>query len=168
MHMLKIEVTERRKRAFCGWLISRGAEVLMPSTPLEIARFRTAEGISVVSVNGRGDLYFSGNGYHIWDCYLKGSAWRAFPKGKREDKKGRSRLMVTVALRDGENCFYCHKPLHEDRSLEHLLSLTFGGSNHLANMVLAHRECNEAAGNKSVREKLQIHIDNLGEKHGTS
>ena len=166
--MIRVEITDKRKQAFCRWLVSRGAELLAPSTAYEIARFRCADGVSVVAATAKGDLYFSGNGYHIWDCYLKGSAWRAFPKGKREDKKGRSRLMATVALRDGENCFYCHKPLHEDRSLEHLLSITFGGSNHLANLVLAHKECNEAAGNKSVREKLRIHIDNLGEKHGTS
>lgn len=158
--MVRVEITDKRKQAFSKWLVSCGAEVLAPATAYEIARFRHDDGISVVSITSKGDLYFSGNGYHVWACYLKGSAWRAFPKGKREDKRARIRLMVTVALRDGNNCFYCHKPLYEDRSLEHLLSITFGGSNHLANLVLAHRECNAAAGNKSVREKLQIHIDN--------
>lgn len=86
-------------------------------------------------------------------------------------EKKRERLERTVAylrLRDGEQCFYCGKPMEFDRppecqanwnnkrraSVEHLIDRSKGGTRHHTNAVLAHRKCNSDRSQMALAEKL--------------
>ena len=84
--------------------------------------------------------------------------WNGAPQStgrKKSYKKQKKQLLD----RDGSDCFYCAKPLGEDITVEHLINLTSGGKNNLANMVLAHDQCNYDAGAKPLNEKVKIAID---------
>lgn len=39
-----------------------------------------------------------------------------------------------------------------------VVPIAHGGPDHISNMVLAHRKCNEEAGHLSGREKIEIHV----------
>ena len=58
--------------------------------------------------------------------------------------------------RDGDNCFFCRKPLAGDLTVEHLVALAHGGPNHISNLVCAHAACNHEAGHLSVAEKVAL------------
>ncbi|WP_411828422.1 HNH endonuclease [Pseudomonas veronii] len=82
------------------------------------------------------------------------------PSAESNDKKGgrkRRRVVATLRKRDGDDCFYCIRPMaREDMTLEHLLSLRDGGTNCYANLVLACGPCNHAAGHLAVIEKVKL------------
>ena len=44
----------------------------------------------------------------------------------------------------------------EDMTFEHMLASVHGGGYSIANLVIAHRQCNEAAGHLHVMQKIQI------------
>ncbi len=59
--------------------------------------------------------------------------------------------------RDGNRCFYCPNTIPAGlETIEHLVPAAAGGPNHLANLFLAHRSCNEAAGTVSAVEKIRL------------
>lgn len=140
---------------FKKWLIQRGAEILPNSTEYELLRFKGKE-IGVVYKSGKTS-----------NDYTK-KAIIAFNNNKRWDgkpykvgrKKTYKKEKIAIQKRDGSNCFYCNKPLENDITLEHLISLVQGGKNTLGNMVLAHQECNNDAGNLTVVQKVNIAIKN--------
>lgn len=73
----------------------------------------------------------------------------------------RRHRIANIRKRDGDHCFYCHKVMdREDMTLEHLLPQHLKASESALNMVLAHKRCNEQAGDLSVAEKVR-----LREKH---
>ena len=45
-------------------------------------------------------------------------------------------------------------------TVEHFVPITAGGSSHMANLSLAHKECNAAASRLSVREKVEMAVRN--------
>jgi hypothetical protein len=69
--------------------------------------------------------------------------------------KGKARRHRQCVARDGEACFYCHKPLGADRTLEHLLAKKHGGPDGVHNIALAHEACNEVMGSAPVIEKIR-------------
>jgi 5-methylcytosine-specific restriction endonuclease McrA len=67
------------------------------------------------------------------------------------------RLYKVLRERDGDGCFFCPKLMEKkDTTLEHLLSRTHGGSNHMHNLALAHQKCNQEASHMSVVEKVRL------------
>jgi 5-methylcytosine-specific restriction endonuclease McrA len=64
-------------------------------------------------------------------------------------------LRDELLRRDGNECFFCGKPM-EDPTIEHLICRQFGGGNNLANLALAHRACNRTGGHLSVVEKVRL------------
>lgn len=74
----------------------------------------------------------------------------------------RSRLVRKLLHRDGDRCFYCNRKLNDDMTVEHLLSRSKGGREHLDNLVLSHFECNREASNRSIMEKIKMREIKMG------
>lgn len=67
--------------------------------------------------------------------------------------------MLFLARRDRWACVFCGKPTEiETVTVEHFVLITAGGNSHLANLSLAHEECNAAASHLSVREKVEMAV----------
>jgi 5-methylcytosine-specific restriction endonuclease McrA len=134
-------------------LQAAGAEILSPTNPYEVLRFRTSYGVGVVYRGKRGET---------WNAEAlaarehmearKGSLAPVAVKGRRKDRSTVGALMA----RDGGDCFFCGAPLDGDVTVEHLVAIAHGGPNHISNLFLAHAECNQAAGHMSGAEKVQM------------
>jgi 5-methylcytosine-specific restriction endonuclease McrA len=53
------------------------------------------------------------------------------------------RQLVEIAA---DMCCYCYKALGSDFHVDHIIPLSFGGTNNLSNLVLACPKCNLQAG----------------------
>lgn len=159
-HINRTVFVERHKDKFEAWLTARGAEVLSPTNEWEMCRFRTDRGTSVVYARKRGDLTWVGESGSAFDAYLRNGRWRGTDVSPRNRKS--SPDCQFLRERDGDNCFYCYLPVevHEE-SVEHLVARTHGGPDHVANMALAHRRCNQQAGHMPLMEKIQMREHNL-------
>lgn len=145
----------RIKDKFEAFLTERGAGVLRPTSEWELCRFTHGDALGIIYTNKRGNLSWMGGSGHVFACYLQALPWRAAPATQRRSKS--SPICRTLRQRDGSLCFYCHQHvLPEEESPEHLLALTHGGPDHIANMVLTHGACNRAAGHLSLMEKIKI------------
>ena len=142
---------------FKAFLSERGAEVMAPTNPYEVLRFRANGAVAVVYRNANGLLNIQGDVFTAaWKAFRENAAWR----GANRTKRRTERLPAIKALRarDGNDCFYCGEPVADaDASVEHLVPVTAGGPDHIANMALAHKlPCNLAAGHLSVMEKIAL------------
>jgi hypothetical protein len=139
--------------AFTKWLGAKGAQVLQPTSVWEVCRYKSNSGTSIVYTNKTGRLRFTGDSLVAWTAYVTGAGWRAIPATKRKLKS--SPTCQALRVRDGDDCFFCRTPVEvEDESVEHLVAITHGGPDHLSNMALSHRVCNNLAGHLSVMEKI--------------
>ncbi len=141
---------------FAAWLRSQGAEVLAPTSEWELLRFRSGLGTGIVYTDAKGQL--------TWTAAAKQAraAWKAGDSlpGKPKKKRRQPRDHVTIKAlfhRDGKRCFFCPTKLTlDDATIEHLVPLTCGGTNHIANKALACAPCNSEAGHLSVMEKIKM------------
>lgn len=136
------------------WLQQNGAEILPPTNEYELVRFKGKE---------KGVIYTSGKTSSSYAnqailCFLQGKKWDGFPISTGR-KTTYNKYKLPLIKRDGKDCFYCSESLEEDITVEHLIPLTAGGKNLLSNMVLAHKECNNKQGNKSLAEKVTYAIN---------
>ena len=71
-------------------------------------------------------------------------------RGASERKRTVSRrLRDLVIARDGLKCCYCGKQLEpKDATVDHVIAVHNGGSDDLANLVMACRSCNSRKGSK--------------------
>jgi hypothetical protein len=144
-----------RKEKFEAWLTEAGAEVLTCTNEWELCRFRCGSGTSIVYTNKRHELTYVGQASTAFAGFLGAKRWRAAPRTNRTTKSNPT--CATLRQRDGDNCFYCHLPVAvEDESVEHLVALTHGGPDHIANMALAHKLCNREAGHLALMEKIRF------------
>lgn len=155
--MWNAKVVRKNEAAFKIFLTARGAEVLLTTNEWELIRFQSGNITSVIYTKKNGSITFYGDAQQAWTAFKNNSSWRAVPPTKRVSTGGRS--IATLRARDGNNCFFClaHVSIN-DESEEHLVSLTFGGPDHISNKVLAHRDCNTLAGHLSLAEKIRIHV----------
>lgn len=154
----------KRLKMFTAWLHGHGAELLTPTNQWELLRFRTEEGTSIIYTDKRGHLTWTNQAAEAYLACVGNKAWRAVPKTQRRAKS--SPTCQALRKRDGDDCFFCHLPVAvEDESAEHLVSITHGGPDHIANMALAHRECNRQAGHLSLMEKIRMRETNLVRLH---
>lgn len=150
----------RAKDRFEAWLAARGAEVLVPTNEWELCRFRHGDSTAIVYTNKGGQLTWMGGAGDAYYAYIRNASWRAAPATKRTSKS--TPVCKALRQRDGDACFFCHLPVAvEDESPEHLVAVTHGGPDHIANMALAHRECNAAAGHLPLMEKIRMREENL-------
>lgn len=141
--------------AFKARLQAAGAEILAPTNPYELLRFRSSKGVGVIYAGRRGVT---------WNAEaIAARAHLDAGHGSLAPVKvvGRRRNKATVdALleRDGGGCFFCGIPLGKDTTVEHLVAIAHGGPNHISNLFLAHAACNQEAGHLSAPEKVALAI----------
>lgn len=158
---MKQPVTESlfRKKAknFEAFLSSHGAQVLKPTNEYELMRFMAGDWVQVIYRKANGQVTFAGTSREAFDAFLSGLPWRAQPRPPKK-RKSAPRL-AAIRERDGGACFFCLEPVDvEDESEEHLVPATHNGPNHISNLFLAHRKCNEEAGHLSAPEKIALHV----------
>lgn len=139
--------------SFKARLRAAGAEILAPTNPYEILRFRCSKGVGVVYRGKRGET---------WNCealsareHLEAGLGSLAPvavKGRRRDKA----TVAALLDRDGGGCFFCARYLADDITVEHLVAICHGGPNHISNLFLAHAACNQGAGHLSGAEKVML------------
>lgn len=139
--------------ALLEWLRSKGAEVLEPTNQWEVLRFRAGYVTHVVYKNAKGELTINMRTRHIVDCFLAGKAWSA---GVAVERRRYSTDERALLKRDGDCCFLCWEDLGEDVTVEHLVPVSQGGTNHIGNKALAHADCNQKMGHLSVMEKIRM------------
>lgn len=147
--------------AFRTRLEAAGAEILGPTNPYEVLRFRSAKGVGVVYSGRRGETW-NAEAIAARDHldHGKGSLAPVAVRGRRTDKATVERLLT----RDGDACFFCGADLAGDITTEHLVAIAHGGPNHISNMYLAHAACNQAAGHLSAPEKVALAIRQRSEQ----
>lgn len=139
---------------FSACIVAAGGELLAPTNPYEVLRFRTKYGVGVVYQNAKGQ--------RTWNVEAKaarahmeegrGSLAPVRVTGRRKDAATVNRLKA----RDGEDCFFCRRALGADITVEHLVAVAHGGPNHISNLFLAHDECNRRVGHLSAPEKIAM------------
>lgn len=159
--MVKNPVTEsmfrRKEKAFNDFLVSHGAEVLKPTNEYELMRFMANGWVHVIYRKANGLVTFASDSREAFDAFLSSKPWRGNVRPPKK-KKSRPRL-AAIRERDGGNCFFCLEPVAiADESEEHLVAATHGGPNHISNLFLAHRKCNEEVGHLSAPEKIALHV----------
>ena len=143
---------------FRQWLVDRGAEALAATNPYEELRFSANGNVGIIYSNTKNSrLRVTGEAIPAWRAFSTGGDWKAKATSERKRNK---KLPVDVRAmidRDGRGCFYCGHEMEEfEMTREHMVSVICDGTNHLANLVLAHRVCNQRAGNLSVAEKVRL------------
>lgn len=161
---------ESEAERFRAWLSERGAEVLEPTNPFEVIRFRANGQTSVIYRNKKGHVSsWTGEAREAFKAFRSNGGWRGNKRTRRRQMTPQQRA---IRERDGDDCFFCGEFVDpDDTSVEHLCSLTHGGPHHVANLVLAHPDCNREAGNLSVAEKVRLRERMRGmhatREHGT-
>jgi len=137
---------------FKTWLSKKGAVILDPTNPWEVVRFKTINGVSVVYTNKSGHLTFTGESEAAYTAYTNNKSWKAVDRKRKALKARKAKL----AARDGKMCFFCLYKLGFDAlTIEHLLSVSHGGSDNDNNLALACDPCNTALGNMPVVKKIR-------------
>lgn len=143
---------------FKAWLAARGAEVLEPTNPYELLRFRTSRGVSVLYTKATGEQTPTGECALALKAYQKGGAWDAGVKSSRVKLSPRVKSLIA---RDGSCCFLCLQPMAEDDiSIDHLVPVAHGGPNHMSNLVLMHPQCNHSVGHQPPIKKILLREQN--------
>jgi 5-methylcytosine-specific restriction endonuclease McrA len=136
---------------FKTYLGNCGAEVLTPTNPYELVRFRTENGVSVVYTGKRGET-FTGESEQAYNLFKQNKKWKTVSRKRH----ALTDLKARLASRDGKECFFCgvrYKTL--DRyTVEHLLSFSHGGKENINNLCLACESCNTAIGNMAIVKKV--------------
>jgi hypothetical protein len=146
----------KKATAFRDWLSGAGAQVLEPTNEWELIRFKAGATTSIIYRNKVGGVTYSGAAKEAWDAFKSGAPWRAI---RPTTRRGMSPVIRTIRERDGDLCFYCQRTVGPDNeSVEHLVSITHQGPNHISNLFLAHKGCNARAGHMSAPEKIRLHV----------
>lgn len=88
----------------------------------------------------------------------------------RMSSRRRRVLRLEILERDGPNCFWCERPTvlrlgfsfyrlsppDDERTLDHFVTVTDGGSNEADNIVIACHRCNEDRGSLSAEAWLAV------------
>lgn len=141
-----------KQKKFVTWLNKMGAEVLDPTNPYEVIRFRTQNGVSVIYTGKKG-ITFTGEAREAYIAFDAGKKWKAIDRKRKNLRAKKARL----AARDGKACFiHGEKMNFDDLTIEHLLSFSHGGSDNENNLCLACEPCQKALGNLPITKKIRI------------
>ena len=138
---------------FENWIIQQGGEILPCTNDYELIRFKGKQTGIIYKSNKVGNIYTA----RTLGNFLKGEKWGGQPISTGRENSYR-KYKLRLIERDGRACFYCGKLMNTDISLEHLIPLTAGGQNNLANMVLAHEKCNQKYGALPISKKVSCAI----------
>lgn len=144
-------------KKFVEWLRRQGADVLAPTNPYELARFRARGAVHVIYINKSGNITSSGQ--FVQECLKAFDDNFNIPMGFTGRRKTLSgKMKASLFMRDGPLCFFCQKEMPEnDMTIEHLVGVNKGGTSHNDNLTLAHFKCNQRADNLPLMEKIHIH-----------
>lgn len=170
MDLQKLCGTAPRIKTIKARLTAAGAEVLQPSNPYEVLRFRSCVGVGVVYRNKAGRFTASQPALDAFGMLENpGKAGKALLccapiQRVAKTSKGRHHQLQSVMERDGCSCFYCTTPLtlgapvgdprHPTR--EHLVPTNQGGPDNIANIFASCEPCNREAGHMSAPEKISM------------
>lgn len=74
-----------------------------------------------------------------------------------------SRMLDSLLYMQGGKCFFCNQVLQlENASIEHLLAKSKGGNNARDNLVACCRTLNELFADMSLKEKMQVILNQKG------
>ena len=142
------------QKKFLEWLRQQGAEVLAPTNPYELARFRARGGVHII-YEGRRGVNATGFAEECVTAFAKGSPlWMGMTQKPRNSMGYKKAALME---RDGNECFYCHVPMSvTEATVEHLVSRQNGGPDHMDNLALAHDTCNRRVANLPLVKKLDF------------
>ena len=147
---------------FGEWIVAQGGEVRAPTSEWEFLRYSVPEhGVLVIYVNAKGRMKISEKTQEHIKLFEAGKPLGIVKRPSKSTVKKTFR--EALAERDGLQCWFC-RDNESALTLEHLLSVSHGGSNHLSNLVLACEPCNRHVGNKPIvgkifwRELCQEHV----------
>jgi 5-methylcytosine-specific restriction endonuclease McrA len=152
-------IDKKLAKRFEEFLQAGGAEILKTTNAWELARFKTANGICVVYQKANGKPSYSNE--HAHNAYTAFHEKRKWTAGEIVERIRRKTVEELLIERDGNECFFCglffvNADASDRPTLEHLLSISDGGNNHLANLCLAHEKCNKDAASLSIVEKAKL------------
>lgn len=145
----------KQLKKFKDWLAAQGSELLPLTNEFELIRFRCRLGTGVLYTGRKGISVSSQFVQDAIDCFIHQRKWNG--KGKPSKRIMGSKIKRQLIDRDGNECFYCGKMMTaKEMTTEHIFSINQGGTNHIANMTLAHFECNQKAGHMTVVDKIKL------------
>lgn len=156
--MTSAQQMKKKLPAFIEWLRAHGASVMEPTNEWELFRFKGDNGVAVAYSSKRGSVTFTGDAELAWDAFTSGGPFKAYtPKAKR--RRPATPTIRTLRKRDGDLCFFCQRFVSvENETQEHLVPFSHGGPNHISNLVLAHKHCNQRAGHLDAVSKIRQHV----------
>ena len=156
---------------FREWLAQHNATVLPRKSPWEIYRAETNIGLLVGYVNRFGQFNHCPEALKLLKIFADGMQPPSLAVGseRRKHRNRKTRQMVKALIqRDGNRCFYCRIELATPSTpfdsplpmptIEHFLPIAKGGPDNLHNSVLACKPCNEEAGSRDLRHKIQLAV----------
>ena len=149
-----MKINEFQANKFKNWLSHRGCQVEPGTNEFEMVRWKGAE-VGILYTTGKTNSFYAQNAIACWKT---GRDWNGgvIAVGRSNSYKKQKKQILK---RDGDACFYCGLKLRDDITLEHLIDLSKGGKNKLANMVLAHNECNGAVNGMGLSDKIKWAIN---------
>tara|TARA_R110001632_G_scaffold75535_1_gene171911 strand:+ start:932 stop:1408 length:477 start_codon:yes stop_codon:yes gene_type:complete len=146
-----------RSDDFKSYLIENGVQILEPTNEWEVIRFEVNGNTSVIYKSNKGKLSYTGDSTEICQAYRNKEKFPIRKHKNRRLMKNKNHKINLLMKRDGLNCFYCGKILgSSEMTVEHILSRSCGGNNHISNLALCCKGCNVEAGHKSVVEKVKM------------
>jgi hypothetical protein len=147
-----------RLENFSNYLRANGLEVRQPKE-WELFRFVYFDGLGIIWCNARGKLKWNKEAEFAWLAFRQGLSAPFTYKAPRTKLLPETRLKLAEELiaRDGPVCVVCGQNLDPgEATIEHLLDRNFGGTDHIANLTVAHKDCNNSlAGCKTLRAKIE-------------
>lgn len=155
---------------FRDYLVKNGGTILPLTNEYEMARFRVKSSTgnpetSVIYKRKTGIITFTGDSASVWSAFINNRTLKRAPVPKRAPAQHIK--LSSLRSRDHATCFYCLERVEdpEEGSREHLLSVSYNGADHSANIVYAHKLCNQRVGNMSLFEKIKVHTSALLRLH---
>jgi hypothetical protein len=160
---------------FAAYLAQNGAEIGVPTNAYEVIRYKafwqgSAYAMThIVYSKDSGLLTYTGGTREHYEAFMHGDPLPDAPATLDERKarrvKNTAGVRKQLRQRDGDNCWFCGDALElAPHNIEHLINISDGGTNALANLVLAHTDCNTKAGNKTLAQKLELRAALRAEK----
>lgn len=153
-----LDMTPRRIKKFLTEITERGGECFASTSPYELARFKTKFGVGIIYCGKKG-ISINPQAHAAID-HISTKAKGSLAPVVTTNRSKPAGAVLAIMARDGETCFFCGLDLGNDVTVEHLVSKTHGGPNHIANTFLAHTFCNASAGHMSAPEKVALAISN--------
>lgn len=157
---MALDVVVAKLPAFRLWLEQNGAEILSPTNPYEVLRFKAGDTTHIIYRNLKGRYTCDDKTKEIAGIFAQKLPWRATPALPRlKGKEVKSCYIKALVDRFGWACCYCDITLDPSTcTLEHFLALTHGGPNMIQNMGLSCAPCNQAVGHLSIVEKIRFAV----------